>query len=336
MNRRKFLYSCATTVALWQEKWMRGESGVISSFESLHTDLNEATVGNPCNLALFGEMQSWLSPEATPLLQKQMAEMAAGALRLAELPWKDSEFDIGVEWPEFRTVDQVVIRFTREDRSPQRGKQFVEFWDGLTPRQGNWRTLEDNTILGIPLQIDGPTWTFNLPKRRTCKVRLRLQGPKQIEIESFQVFGPSKWKSGEVCIEWGHLEQEKSYDGSLSLYNGELLQIRPFGGTQAQGPYAWTSAAGKGKTAGIIAKVLYTSGMDVDRTIATVRTKAFDFSFLPGEALEDQPIDIPDYGVYIRNHALSLDRDAYRQRNANKSRIIDAVRNHPEQTLANA
>jgi hypothetical protein len=141
MNRRKFLYSCATTVALWQERWMRGESGVISPFESLHTDLNESIVGNPCNLALFGEMQSWLSPEATPLLQKQMAEMAAGALRLAELPWKDSEFDIGVEWPEFRTVDQVVIRFTREDRSPERGKQFVEFWDGLTPRQGNWRTL---------------------------------------------------------------------------------------------------------------------------------------------------------------------------------------------------
>jgi hypothetical protein len=76
--------------------------------------------------------------------------------------------------------------------------------------------------------------------------------------------------------------------------------------------------------------------MDVDRTIATVRTKAFDFSFLPGEAIEDQPLDIPDYGVYIRNNALNLDRDAYRERNAKKSRIIDAVRNHPEQTLANA
>lgn len=334
MNRRKFLNDCiATTGALWQEKCLCGES---DSALVPSPNFNDSLEGSPCNLALFGELQSWLSPEATPLLKKRMAAFAAGALKLQEFPWKDSEFDLGVEWPEFRTVDRVVIQFTREDRSPERGKQFVEFWNGLTSRQGNWRTLEDGTLLGVPLQIDGRTWTFNFPKRRTCKVRLRLQDQKQVEIESFQVFGPSRWKSGEVYIEWGHLDQERSYDGSLSLYNGEALEVRTFGGAQALGVYAWTSAAGKGRTAGIIAKVLYTWGMDVDRTIATVRTKAFDFSFLPGEALEDQPIDLPEYGIYIRNNALSLDRETYQKRNANKSRIIDAVRNHPEQTLANA
>ena len=76
--------------------------------------------------------------------------------------------------------------------------------------------------------------------------------------------------------------------------------------------------------------------MDVDRTIATVRTKAFDFSFLPGEVFEVQPIDMPDFGVYIRDNSLSLDRAAYRQRNANRSRIIDAVAKHSEQTLEDA
>jgi hypothetical protein len=196
--------------------------------------------------------------------------------------------------------------------------------------------LEDDTILGIPLRVEGRTWTFTFPQRRTCKLRLRFQDQKQVDIEGFEVYGPSKWKAGEAYIEWGHTEQERSYDGSLSMYNGEVLEVRPFGGTQAQGPLAWTSTAGKGKTAGIIAKVLYTSGMDVDRTIATLRTKAFDFSFLPGEALEYQPIDIPDFGVYIRNNSLNLDRPTYRQRNAKTSRIIDAVAKHPEQTLENA
>lgn len=212
----------------------------------------------------------------------------------------------------------------------------MEFWDGITARQGRWRTLEDDTILGIPLEIEGRTWTFTFPQRRTCKLRLRFRDQKQVEIESLEVYGPSKWKSGETLIKWGHTDQERSYDGSLTMYNGEVLEVRPFGGTQARGPFVWTSTAGKGKTGGIVAKVLYTSGMDVDRTIATLHTKACEFSFFPGEVLEYQPIDIPDFGVYIRNNSLELDRTAYRQKNAKTFRIIDAVAKHPEQTLENA
>jgi hypothetical protein len=129
-----------------------------------------------------------------------MAEKGGASLRLAEMPWRNSQFDLGVEWPEFRTVDQVVIRFARVDRFPQRGTLFVEFWDGLTARQGTWRTLEDDTILGIPVEIEGPTWTFRFPPRRTCKVRLRLQEQKQIEIDGFEVYGPSKWKAARFTL----------------------------------------------------------------------------------------------------------------------------------------
>jgi hypothetical protein len=335
MNRRDFLYSCAA-VGLLETEWSPRALGVGSPDQNLRAGFDETLVGKPCNLAMFGEMQSWISPEATPLLQKQVYQAAAWPVRLAELPWKDSELDIGVEWAEFRTVNQMVIRFSSLDNSPRRGRQWVEFWDGITTRQGRWRTLEDDTILGIPLEIDGVTWTFNFPQRRTCKMRLRFQDQKQVEIEAFEVYGPSKWKVGETCIEWGYTDQERSYDGSLSMYNGEVLELRPFGGTQARGPFAWTSTAGKGKTAGIVAKLLYTSGMDVDRSIVTLRTKAGDFSFLPGEALEYQPIDIPDFGVYIRNNSLELDRFAYRQKHTKTFRIIDAVVKHPEQTLENA
>ena len=335
MNRRDFLYSCAA-VGLLDGDLSRRAFGVSKPIQNLRAGFDETLVGKPCNLAMFGEMQSWLSPEATPLLQRQVSQAPAESVKLAELPWQDSELDIGVEWPEFRTVSQMVVRFSSVDGSPRRGRQFVEFWEGITTRQGRWRTLEEDTILGIPLEIDGRTWTFTFPQRRTCKLRLRFQDQKQVEIEAFEIYGPSKWKIGEAYIEWGHTDQERSCDGSLSMYNGEVLEVRPFGGAQAQGPFAWTSTAGKGKTAGIVAKVLYTSGMDVDRTIATLRTKAGDFSFLPGEALEYQPIDIPDFGVYIRNNSLELDRSAYRQKQAKTSRIIDAVAKHPEQTLENA
>lgn len=335
MNRRDFLGGCAT-VALLEQRWSKEAFSLGNAPRTLGGGLDETLVGKPSNLALFGEIQSWLSPEATPALVKHIPPSEAGPLRLADVPWKDSEFDLGVEWAEFRTVNTLAVRFAAEDKAPRRGNLLIDYWEGITSRQGQWRTLEENTILGIPLEISGRTRTYVFPQRRTCRLRVRFQDAQQVEIESLEILGPSKWKVGEVAIEWGYLETDKAYDGSLSIYNGAILEVRPFGGAQVQGHLAWTSAAGNGKTAGVVAKVLYTSGLDVDRTIATVRTQACDFSFLPGEALEHEPIDIPDFGVYIRNSSLSLDREAYRQKYAKGSRIIEAVAKHSEQTLENA
>jgi hypothetical protein len=334
MNRRHFLYGCATAAALWQERWIPGVFG--KPFQGWETGLSESLAGKPCNLALFGEAQSWISSQATPQLQKQVCQAGGRPVKLAELPWTDRELDIGVGWAEFRTLNRMVVRFSSVDHAPDRAKQFVEFWDGITARQGRWKTLEDNTILGIPLQIEGSTWIFNFPQRRSCKLRIRFQDQRQVEIERLEIYGPSKWKTGETYIEWGHTEGERSYDGSVSIYNGGILEVRPCGGAQMQAPVTWTSTAGKGRTAGIVAKVLYTSAMDVDRTIATVRTKAVDFSFMPGEVLEYQPIDIPEFGVYIRSNSLRLDRAAYRQQHGKDSRIIEAVAQHAEQTLEGA
>lgn len=336
MNRRHFLESCAGTLAVLQADRMRAAPGAGFMPGGAATGLSESSVGKPCNLAAFGVLQSWLSPETTPIIQRQMVASARASLSFGEMPWKNSEFDLGVEWPEFRTVHRVVLRFAGADHCPEIGKQFIEFWDGLTGRQGNWRTLEDNTILGIPLEREGSTWSWEFPQRRTCKVRLRLQGQKHVTLDSFEVYGPSQWKSGEVYIEWGHLAKEQSYDGALNAYNGVILELQPFGDAETKDNFSWTSTAGNGKLSGVTAKVLYTSGMDVDRTIVTARTKAFDFSFLPGEALEDQPIDAPDFGVFIRNNTLDLHRDSYRRSKRGNFRIIDAVRNHPEQTLKGA
>jgi hypothetical protein len=76
--------------------------------------------------------------------------------------------------------------------------------------------------------------------------------------------------------------------------------------------------------------------MDVDRTILTIRSKSGDFSFLPGEIVENQPIELPDFGVYIRNNSLDLDLGSFHKQNAGKLGIIDAVSKHPEQTLLEA
>jgi hypothetical protein len=335
MNRRHFLYGC-TTAAVVNNHWSRMAFGLNSSEPGNMTKLDESMAGQPVNLAPFGDLQSWVSPDQSPTVQEHLGLSGTAPLRLSDLNSKNSEFDFGVAWPEFRTIDRLVVRFVKADKCPQRGRQYVEFWDGITPLQGRWKSLEEETVLGIPLEIDGPIWTFKFSPRRTCKIRLRLQNETQVEVASFEVYGPSKWKTGDVYVEWGHQEQAKSYDGWLSMYNGALLGLRPVGNTQLKEGSNWTSNSNPKSPSGLIAKFLYTSGMDVDRTIATIRGPAFDFSFLPGEAIEHRPIDVADFGVYIRSNSLNLDRASYREKYGKSPRIIDAVTEDPEQTIEKA
>jgi len=335
MNRRNFLSNCAAATALSGSKlWWGGTA--FAGDQNVRPD--GSMVGKPVDLATCGELQSWMSPEATPSLESHSIAGGPGGviLNLAPMPWKQSEFDVGVEWPEFRTIEKVVIRYAAEDKTPSPGKQFLEYWKGITSRQGSWEAVQESGVEGAHLEKVGRTWTFLFSPRRTCKVRLRFQDQKQVAIEKFAVYGQSIWRSGEIQIEWGHRGPETSYDGKLERYNGEILGIEPVGNTKLGKDRSWTSRAGAGKISGIVARVLYTWGSDQDRSILTLRTKAGEVSFLPGEVLEQEPIDIPDFGVYIRKTSLALDRESYRRQNQGRKRVIDAVAEHPGQTLENA
>jgi len=337
VNRRHFLSYSATAAVLSGSNLLWGHSAFSRGLpENVTPDGSMA--GKPVNLAAYGELQSWLNPEATPTLEAHSITRGTSGtiLNLATMPWKQSEFDVGVEWPEFRTVERVVVQYESEDKIPSPGKQFLEYWSGITGRQGAWEAVQESAIEGAHLEKDGRAWTFLFSPRRTCKVRLRFQDQKQVAIEKFTVYGQSVWKRGEIQIEWGHRGPETSYDGKLERYNGEVLDIKPVGNTRLGKDLSWTSRAGSGKISGIVLQVLYALGSDQDRSILTLRTSACDASFLPGEVLEQEPIDISDFGIYIRKASLDLDRESYRRQNRGRRRIIDAVAEHPEQTLENA
>src|SRR5258707_8566806 len=104
--------------------------------------------------------------------------------------------------------------------------------------------MEQGAATGFFFNDTATTEIYTFPARRTCKIRLRLQDGKNVEVEQLSIFGPSKWKLGEVVIEFGHLGANKSFDGSIETYNAELLDTRPVNG------------AGEGKVGGVIAKVL--------------------------------------------------------------------------------
>ncbi len=341
MNRRNFIVNSATAVVV-RTKGLWARSTNASPLQGLTPGVDESLDGKPVNLARFGEFQSWINPEATPALQQGFSrdQSTDTSLRIAALPGKGPESDIGVEWPEFRTINKVVVRFPAQEKAPAKGTLFLESWDGATALQGRWQEI-DVMIWGFPLQglsseVNGTTWVFPFAARKTCRVRLRFQNSKQVEIENFKVYGPSNWRAGEVHIEWGYAVDKNLYDGRLEIYNGEILALRPLGSTQLQGPFSWQSRTSAKNSGGISVKLLCTDSDITDRTVLTVRTKSGDFSFLPAEALDGEPIDIPDFGTFVRGGKVPIERAEYRRRNSGKSRIIDAVAKLPEQTLGNA
>ncbi|MDQ2949526.1 MAG: hypothetical protein M3Y27_26910, partial [Acidobacteriota bacterium] len=244
MQRRTFLATCIPAAFPFaHDGW--GQT------DARHSRLDSSAAGQRVNLAAYGDAKSWAGSESSIASRAWLDSDPRTALKIADLPSNDSETDLGVEWPEFRTIEQVVVRYAAEDKAPNRGRQILEFWSGLTTRQGSWKVMEDGAAVGNYLQVDRRTWIYTFPPRRTCKIRLRFQDRKNIEIEQFSIFGPSKWKVGELAVEWGHLGTSKSYDGSIETYNAELLGLTPRAGITLHGGASWISQAGNGKIAGL-------------------------------------------------------------------------------------
>ena len=317
MNRRQFLVasSCAPLLRFQLSAAPNDQLSWLGKPQEAHV----------VNLAACGRLKSWIRP-ATAF------ENQADTLTLTSGSGNEAQADVGVEWPEFRTLHEAVVRFAGDP--PQPGSLFLEYWDGLTALQGSWKPFEAGLINGNVLAADGPAWTFHFQQRRTCKVRIRLAGAQRsVRIAEFALHGPSVWKSGDIQLEWGHAESAP-WRGHLEAYNSEILDLRPIGAARVEGGRTWVCA--EGQKSGVAVRLLYTWGMDVDRSVLTVRSQNSVCSFLPGEAVEGEPIDIVDHGIYVRKSRSDLDVGAYRERNRGRLRIIDAVAREQEQTIENA
>jgi hypothetical protein len=319
MNRRQFVtaWMCAPLF----------RSHLLAEPESVPAWLGRPAAGQVVNLAMCGALKSWLNPGPHELLSNPR-----DFINISSLSGGTSPVDVGVEWPEFRTIHQVVIRFAGS--LPQPGSIFLEYWDGLTALQGAWKPVGEGLPNGSVLSRTAQEWTYNFQQRRTCKVRLRFtEARSDIQLHQLAVYGPSIWKSGEVRLEWGH-SAVAPWHGQLECYNSKVTSIQPNGAARLQGASGWVSD--ERQKSGLIVSLLYTWGMDVDRSILTVRSKTATCSFLPGEALESDPIDIVDCGLYIRSGNSATDVTEYRHLNSNRSRTIDLVSREPEQTIDNA
>ncbi|MEM1990353.1 MAG: hypothetical protein QW782_06950, partial [Candidatus Bathyarchaeia archaeon] len=286
--------------------------------------------------------------------------------------WLSSN-EIGVQWDDPRDVFAMVVRFKYPPKDLNAEDIKVQYWQCNWPKfrfetmgagfsgwgpiddfyNGQWKDAKFN------LEIAGKTWYFlfkplseefsefadyDVKYRRTLKARiLSLKGLP--EIESFEVYTDSLWRIMEVSIEWGYDgEGEGIWDGYVEVFNGELKSLRPLNHNSRVNilsEASWASIVKKGETDGIKAEVWYTfseKSKSFDKTIVTVRSKTFSFSFSMEDLEKEKAILIKDYNVLISKSSENLSLKECNARLSEKglTTIYNLVERMPEQTLERA
>jgi hypothetical protein len=208
---------------------------------------------------------------------------------------------ITLEWEEMRDVFAIVM----QSNSSVMAK--IQYWQRIWPIQrvpkgavvgaggsgwmadddpynGDWKTAD----VKVTLQGDRAVYTFNpinaiefpdikdfdVNYRRTLKLRILFDG-KIPEIKAIEVYSDSIWKETEFNIEWGKAFADEDWNGQISVYNGELIDVQAIKGNVKIGTDK--SLASDENEGCIKAKVRFTYNEDVnsyDKTIVRIRTKA--------------------------------------------------------------
>jgi len=212
--------------------------------------------------------------------------------------------DITLEWEEMRDVFAIVIQ------SDPSALAKIQYWQRIWPIQrvakgavvgaggsgwmadddpynGDWKTAD----VKVTLQGNRAVYTFNpinaieFPDikdfdanyRRTLKLRILFDG-KRPEIKAIEVYSDSVWKETEFKIEWGKTFADKDWNGQITVYNGQLMDVQAIKGNVKIGmDKSLASDENKGC---IKAEVRFTYNEDVnsyDKTIVTIRTTANNF-----------------------------------------------------------
>ncbi len=258
---------------------------------------------------------------------------------------------IGLEWQEPRRFSKVAVRWKNPDKAPDPSLIKVQYWHRSWPQHGfsGWNAIDDLyngrwvTAKTSCSSKDGETVFAVLPLDReeldrdgiepvtyrpTLRVRLLFQQGQAPEILSIRVEGDYKWVEVPIRIEFGCGNKEVPQSALLEAHNGYVMYDDQH------------TEPGKGIKLNIRGKVLDMSVLAAevtlnlpDRTICTLRTDRFSFSFLPLEAICD-PIFIKDFGVFISS-GVSFD-DWSRSHPQTEKCVYDRVADEPEQSYERA
>jgi len=249
--------------------------------------------------------------------------------------------EVVLRWEEMRDIFSVIIQST--DRSRLSDIK-LQYWQRTWPNQrvpkgtavgaggSGWMRDDDwfngkwiDADVKAEIQDDKVIYTFNpvnakeFPDisdfdanyRRTLKLRV-LGSAKKIEA-----YTDSTINETEAKIEWGDSFSDRDWNGDISVYNGELIEIQKSPGV-------------------MLLKLRYTHNDDInsnDKTIVTLRNKK-SFSFLVDDLIVGEKIFVKDFDVLVTRPSDNIEFADFKQEweKNHQETVYDMVKKLPEQT----
>ncbi len=255
-------------------------------------------------------------------LTRELLPEADGSFRVPVV--QDGTGCIGLEWREFRYFNEVGLRFANPSAVPEDVQ--LQQWVGQSSWQGAWQTVDAM----VEKRDDKRTWQLAVEHRRKPTDKFRWVFPASagsVVVEGMSAHTRSIWNAAALRIE--HVGGSLKNPVRIDLYNGTFLEP-PEGASPTH--CEWNPA----KPLQIQVRFAYTGQCKTDQTVLRFQTREHAFGVAVDDVLGNEAVYIPIAGLFLTRDPAPITSEAYLQKIANRKSVLDQVREHPEQTFAQA
>ncbi len=270
-------------------------------------------------------------------------ELIAGADGAYTVPtFADGQGCIGLEWAERRVLTEVSLQFSDPTRTPLPEGVEVQYWSsggredswgtiGQTPWQGQWEKLpgriekRDGRWMVAINKADVPEFRKDVGVLKLRWLFPPTAGP--IKIRKLSAFGASSWATGEFRVEIAPDAAAKPV--TIRTYNGLFLDADNSGVSCRQ---TWDPRT----PLQIRLRYSVPRRSKADRTLLRFELPAGAFSIAVEDLLDSDGVYVKDYGLFAVRNDAEITLAEYREKIAERKRILERVRELPDQTLDRA
>lgn len=237
---------------------------------------------------------------------------------------------IGLEWMERRFLRSSLIEFVDEASMPLVKDTRLEYWEGESPWQGEWKKLESEiTVEGLKWAV---SWSGAKSKGlKSGSEKIRWVFPKHnqaIRVHALSAYSRSGVQHATLNVEWENQPADRKIQ--TELYNGEF----------AEGAAKYVREAGVADTKSLAVKYALPGPWKTDRTVLRFSTAGqkpvSGVSVAVEDVLANGAVYVPSFGVHVSGGSSPIPLAEYKKKIAGEKTILERVREMPDQTFAQA
>jgi hypothetical protein len=254
-------------------------------------------------------------PAADITLETELRAAADGSYAVPATA--DAAGCIGLRWQEMRLLRRLELQWGKGVTPPSADAVKLQYWVGESPWQGEWKRLPGK------FTSSGDVWSWQIADadQPVATVRVRWVFPASktpLVVQRVSAFGRLGWKTANLLVEFEQPTAGEKAD--VAIYNGALLTEREDGSKPMRLKVRYSEpAAHKGDCTTLRCHL-------PERTVCV--------------AVEDVVargcVYVPSTGLFVTTDPPRVTLAQYRQEIAGKKKVLDEVRQMPDQTFSQA